>query len=127
MKPGTRALLAHSVGYIAGVAAAWVTLYLLGAVLLRSGQPPVWLLALVALAAGGAGFAAWSAVVTRMLGLRADRRWWGLGLGAVGGVLVLGTGLIAAGLFPPPEALILVLLLLFALGGWATHGRATGR
>ncbi|SIN80786.1 hypothetical protein [Vannielia litorea] len=125
MSIGKRALLAHALGFVAGVGAAWALTYLFSGLVLGEGSG-VAMLALVAFGAGVAGFAVWTLVVTRMLPIRADGRWWALGVASVVGLMVVATGIMALGVFNPPQTLVLMLFLLFALGGWATHGRMTG-
>ncbi|QDC08999.1 hypothetical protein FHY55_06965 [Oceanicola sp. D3] len=127
MTPGLRALLAHAVGFATGVFVAWAILNLAGRGVAPDGKTGAGLalLAGMALVCGLAGLAAWTMIVTRMTGLTAGRDWWIRGIGAVVGMMVLACGLMLAGIFAPSEALVLMLFLLFALGGWATHGQVT--
>ena len=125
MSTGVRALLAHALGFVAGVGAAWALTYLFSGAILGEGSN-VGLVALVAFLAGIAGFFVWTLVVTRMLPIAPDLRWWALGVAAVVGLLIVAAGIMALGVFNPPQTLVMMLFLLFALGGWATHGRMTG-
>ena len=128
MSPGLRAILAHAVGFASGLFMAWAVVNLLGRLVTPDGKTGAGLAMLVAMAvlSALAGLVAWTLIVTRIMGFAAGRDWWIRGVGAVLGVMVMGAGLMLAGIFAPAEALILMIFILFALGGWATHGRVTG-
>lgn len=128
MTPGLRALLAHAAGFVSGLFMAWAIINLLGRIVPPDGTTGGGMAMLVAMAviSGLAGLVAWTMIVTRIMGFVAGRDWWIRGIGAVLGAMVMGAGLMLAGIFAPAEALILMIFILFALGGWATHGRVTG-
>ena len=128
MTPAWRAFLAHVVAFPVGVVTAWGVVTLLGGAIFGGGPATASAPAALVLVALGfaAGFAAWTFILGMMLGFTASSRWWMIGLAMVLGLLPVGIGLATMGWFTPNEALILVLFLLFALGGWAASKQVDG-
>ncbi|MFY0635915.1 MAG: hypothetical protein JXQ91_19050 [Vannielia sp.] len=127
MTPAVRAFIAHAVAFPMGVAAAYGVIRIFGG-LIGIGAPDATggtaLLGLIA-AAMAVGALVWVALVGAMLKFRPGPRWWALAVACAVGLLAVGVGLSAQGIFAPIEALTLVLFLLFALGGWASSKRVT--
>lgn len=120
MSPALRAYVTHGIAFAGGIAGAWVALSVAGAVAGRApGGVPLYLLGALALAAALVGFGIYVVVLARLLKVTLSAGWISSGAGAVVVLVLLALYAIWGGWLTPLEAVIVLLILWFGIGGAA--------
>ena len=118
MSPARRAFFAHLLAYPFGVVCAYLVMQI-GAGFLLSSEPLLIQRASLVLAGCGAGLATYSLILGRALSFTVSGRWWITGMGALCAACIGYVGFVSSGWLAPAEALVVVLVVMFAVGAWA--------
>ncbi|WP_109466502.1 hypothetical protein [Albibacillus kandeliae] len=121
MSPVLRAYLMHAVAFGAGLVVAWFALTLAAPTVSRGEGGALLVLAAMVLVAALAGFGVYVAVLSNLLKARLGAGWLASGAGATVLLVALALFAIRGGWLTAMEALIVVLVMLFGIGGAAAR------
>ena len=120
MSPALRAYATHAIAFGGGVAVAWVALSLAGTLVGRApGGVALFVLGALALVAALAGFGVYAAVLANLLKTKLGAGWLASGAGATAVLVLLALYTIWGGWLTPMEAVIVILVTMFGIGGAA--------